>query len=80
MARFRSKAADTVWILAKLLKSMVRRRKNVKLSILGNQKLYPLRKSSELASIVKNFTFNHPQTSWLLGHWYVRKKAKPMFT
>jgi hypothetical protein len=72
MARFQGEVADTVWVLAKLLKHRVVSPEDVKLSTLVDTKetIYPLRKSSELANIVRKLPFEDSEC-WLLGRRYV---------
>lgn len=71
MARFREQAAETVWVLAKLLKHRVNRRDDVKMSILSTpNRVYSLNKSTEFADLVRNAQFRD-STAWLLGLWYV---------
>jgi hypothetical protein len=71
MARFRGQAAETLWVLAKLLKPRVTRRDNVKLSILSTpNKVYSLNTSTEFADLVRNSQFRD-STAWLLSLWYV---------
>jgi hypothetical protein len=75
MAQFREEAAETIWVLAKLLKPRVTRRDSVKLSILGNpDKVYSLSTSTKFANVVKHAQFRD-STAWLLGLWYVREKG-----
>jgi hypothetical protein len=76
MAGFREEAAETVWVLSKILKPKIPQGGRVNLSFLANTKvqMYPLQKSSAFYNIVRKLTFSHSE-SWLVGHWYVCRKG-----
>jgi hypothetical protein len=73
MEPYREKVADTIWVLAKLLKSKPPRPGSVRMSIVGDNKqaVYPLHASTKQAqNIVRKFRF-FDSRGWLLGHRYV---------
>jgi hypothetical protein len=72
MESYREKVADTVWVLAKLLKSKPPRPGSVKMSIVGDNKqaVYLLHASTKQAHSIRKFRF-YDSRGWLLGHRYV---------
>jgi hypothetical protein len=80
MAGFREEAAETVWVLSKILKPKVPQGGSVNLSFLANTKvqMYPLQKSSAFYNIVRKLAFSHGD-GWLVGHWYVRRSERFLF-
>jgi hypothetical protein len=76
MRSFQNEAAETVWVLTRLLKRRVASPNEVKLSMLSQKKVHTLRKCSELAEIVRKHTFSGA-ASWLLGYW-LHEVANPI--
>jgi hypothetical protein len=73
MELYKEKVADTVWALARLLKSKTPRPGSLNLSVVGdnNPVVYPLHASTKQAhKIVRNFRFGDSR-GWVLQHRYV---------
>ncbi|KAL2264360.1 hypothetical protein VTK26DRAFT_5786 [Humicola hyalothermophila] len=80
MCRFKDQAADTVWVLAKLLKPVASNANNVKLSLWENQ--YPMHKATQWKYLVKNHTFSDRVATkgMAMANWTVRAAAQDTYT
>ncbi|KAK4224904.1 hypothetical protein QBC38DRAFT_446016 [Podospora fimiseda] len=73
MLYFRQQAADTILVLAKLLKSRVNRSKDIKLfSLSSPNTAHALNTSTRFANFVRRRHFNGNE-GWLISHWLQRR-------